>query len=147
MSTENLYGLVLAGGKSQRMGEDKAQIAYHGSPHSEYLFELLSGICEQSFLSIRKEQQDQYGHLSNLIVDKDEYRGPFNGLLSAYDQFPDKAWLVVACDLPLIDRNSLLYLLKSRDQSKYATAFATKKSGLPEPLAADIRPSADLRSM
>jgi molybdopterin-guanine dinucleotide biosynthesis protein A len=70
------------------------------------------------------------------ILDANTYKGPFNGLLSAHLKFPQAAWLVVACDLPLIDTNALVYLLERRNPTAFATAFATRKTGLPEPLAA-----------
>ena len=142
MAFSKLYGLVLAGGKSRRMGKDKAQLSYHGQPHSHYLYKLLEEVCENTFLSIREEQIDQYEDDFNLIVDRDEFRGPFNGLLSAYDSNSEVAWLVVACDLPLINRESLSQLKEERDPSRPATAFATKKSGLPEPLVAIWEPEA-----
>ena len=132
----------MAGGKSRRMGKDKAQLSYHGQPHSHYLYKFLEQICDNTFMSIREEQIDQYESDFNIIVDKDEFRGPFNGLLSAYDSNPEVAWLVVACDLPLINRESLAQLIETRDPTRTATAYATKKSGLPEPLVAIWEPEA-----
>ena len=140
MAISKVYGLVLAGGKSRRMGKDKAQLSYHGMPHSQYLYNQIEGICDQVFMSVRKDQVVQYDQDFNIIVDQDEFRGPFNGLLSAYDQFPEVAWLVVACDLPLIDRLSLRFLMDQRDSGMAATAFATSKDGLPEPLIAIWEP-------
>lgn len=129
-----LYGLVLAGGKSLRMGKDKSQIDYHGIPQSIFLYNMLENLCDKVFLSIREEQKDAYE--VPFIVDQNRYRGPFNGLLSAHDLYPERSWLVIACDLPLIDLESLELLIRERDAGKMATAMATKKSGLPEPLVA-----------
>ena len=124
------------------MGKDKAQLSYHGVPHSHYLYQLLKEICDNTFLSIRGEQIDQYRDDFHFIVDIDEYRGPFNGILSAYDSNPESAWLVVACDLPLINNETLVQLKEERDPARAATAYATKKSGLPEPLVAIWEPVA-----
>lgn len=140
MSSKILYGLVLAGGKSTRMGKDKGQISYHGIPQSTYLYNLLEEYSDYTYLSIRKDQQAQYDSSHKVIVDKDHFRGPFNGLLSAHDLEPNAAWLVVACDLPLIDKQSLKLLITERDPGKFATAFATRKTGLPEPMAAIWEP-------
>ena len=129
-----LYGLVLAGGKSTRMGSDKGLLTYHNVPQQEYLYTLLEQICDTVFLSIRGEQKQSIPKEFNVIVDKNEYRGPFNGMLSAYVEHPNVAWLVLACDLPLIDRETLEKLVQERDATKFATSFATKKTGLPEPL-------------
>ncbi|WP_420601711.1 NTP transferase domain-containing protein [Flagellimonas sp.] len=129
-----LYGLVLAGGKSTRMGSDKGLIKYHSIPQQEHLYNLLNEVCDTVYLSVRQEQEGNLVDEFNVIVDQNEYRGPFNGILSAYKTHPNVAWLVLACDLPLIDLSSLKELVKNRDPEKLATSFATKKSGLPEPL-------------
>ena len=94
-----IYGLVLAGGQSTRMGKDKGLIPYHGLPQREYLYHLLSRVCDKTFLSIRPDQKDEIDDME-VIIDKDEYKGPYNGLLSAHKEYPEVAWLVVACDLP-----------------------------------------------
>ncbi len=135
-NAEGLYGLVLAGGKSRRMGKDKSLLSYHGLPQSVYLYQLLQKFCDKTFLSIRRDQIDQYDNRFGLIIDQDSYRGPFNGLLSAHQQEPDAAWLVVACDLPLMNEKTIKQLISERDSNMAATALATKKTGLPEPLAA-----------
>ena len=135
-----LYGLVLSGGKSTRMGSDKGQISYHGRPQREYLYELLENVCQEVFISIREEQQDSFTGAFNFIYDANLYRGPFNGILSAHARFPNAAWMVLACDLPLIDLPTLRLLNDSRRVDMDATALATEKSGLPEPLAAIWEP-------
>lgn len=140
MSFSKLYGLVLSGGKSTRMGTDKGLIPYHGIPQREYLYTLLQQVCEQTYMSIRPEQAAEFSDDKNLVLDQNLYKGPYNGLLSAHAHNPDVAWLVLACDLPLMDRQALEELILNRDPKKNATAFATKESTLPEPLCAIWEP-------
>lgn len=128
-----LYGLVLSGGKSTRMGTDKGLIDYHGVSQQEYVSKLLSKVCDAIFLSINPEQEIT---ATNTIVDENIYDGPYNGILSAHHKFPEVAWLVVACDLPLLDVKALEQLITERDTTKMVTTFATKESKLPEPLCA-----------
>ena len=137
-----LYGLILSGGKSTRMGTDKGLIEYHGIPQRDYLYKLLQTVCDDVYMSIRPEQKEGFKAVTNLILDKNEYRGPYNGLLSAHSQFPNAAWLVVACDMPLLDKSALKQLIQERNKTKIATAFATKESELPEPLCAIWEPQA-----
>ncbi len=139
---DKIYGLVLSGGKSTRMGTDKGLIAYHGIPQRDYLYQLLEKICNKTFMSIRKEQETEVSSTFNTIVDEDVFKGPFNGILSAYKKYPDVAWLVLACDLPLIDEKSLRELIKARKGRAEATAFALKENPLPEPLCAIWEPQA-----
>ena len=122
------------------MGQDKSLLQYHGKPQADYLYDLLQNLCDRTFMSLRADQinTEQSDHA---VVDLDRYRGPFNGILSAHDQFPDAAWLILACDLPLIDETSLKQLIEARDPAAVGTAMATEKSGLPEPLVAIWEPN------
>lgn len=138
--TTSLYGLILAGGKSTRMGSDKGVLDYHGVPQRQYLFDLAQQFCDDVFYSIREDQIEEFLELPN-VVDENKYRGPLNGILSAHQQFPEVAWLVLACDLPLLDSRSIETLVAEREVSKTATAYATSKTGLPEPLVSIWEPS------
>lgn len=135
-----LYGLILAGGKSSRMGTDKALINYHGRPQQELLFDLVQDFCERTFISLREDQQDDLPEKYKVILDENEYPGPLNGILSAHKSYPEAAWLVIACDLPLLNKETLHLLVNGRKANKDATALATRVSGLPEPLAAIWEP-------
>ena len=141
LKVDKIYGLVLSGGKSTRMGVDKGMIDYHGMPQREYLYNLLKPLCTSTYMSVREEQVPEFSEEYKLIVDRDEYKGPYNGLLSAHHMDPTASWLVLACDLPLMDQNALKYLIQERDPNKLATAFATRDSGLPEPLCAIWEPA------
>lgn len=141
-SGPEVFGLVLAGGQSRRMGQDKGLLDYHGKPQREHIYEQLKPLCSQVFLSIRPGQEGALPDGVPFILDENMYRGPFNGLLSAHHAFPGVAWLVIACDLPLMDTRALRYLLDRRDPDAVATAFATHETGLPEPLAALWEPRA-----
>ena len=142
ISTAKLYGLVLSGGKSTRMGTDKGLIAYHGIPQREYLYGLLSQVCEKTFISLRKEQQSELPSEMRTILDLNEFKGPYNGLLSAHKKYPEVAWLVLACDLPLMDLEALKELIAARNLKREATALALEENPLPEPLCAIWEPHA-----
>lgn len=135
-----IYGLVLAGGKSSRMGKDKGLIPYHGIPQRTYVYQLLSNVCAKAYMSVRHDQMANLSDDINVIADNDQYKGPYNGLLSAYQMNPDVAWLVLACDLPLMDTASLQQLISQRNIAVEATAFASRENPLPEPLCAIWEP-------
>ncbi|MGB5377573.1 NTP transferase domain-containing protein [Muriicola sp.] len=135
-----LYGLILSGGKSSRMGTDKALLNYHGRPQQELLYELATEFCKKTFISLREEQREYLPKKYMVIEDLNEFRGPLNGILSAHRKYPEAAWMVIACDLPLLNKNTLELLVQGRDAAKDATALATKTTKLPEPLAAIWEP-------
>lgn len=130
-----LFGLVLAGGKSQRMGSDKGVMSWHGKPQREYLADLLGQYCDKTFISCRSDQKaDLPGR--QLIIDSYGDIGPSGALLSAMTAYPAAGWLVVACDLPMLDAQALEQLIEQRDKDMIATAYKSPTDGLPEPLAA-----------
>ncbi|QLE00775.1 NTP transferase domain-containing protein [Galbibacter sp. BG1] len=139
-SIGKLNGLVLAGGQSRRMRHDKGLINYHGLPQRTYLYQLLQGVCDEVFISIRQDQKKEFQQDKNVIVDENVYQGPFNGILSAYNFDKEASWLVLATDLPLLNQTALLFLKSQRDPAKLVTAFASKKNNLPEPLCAIWEP-------
>nr|WP_295873090.1 NTP transferase domain-containing protein [uncultured Chitinophaga sp.] len=148
--TENnnapLKGLVLCGGQSTRMQENKSRINYHGMPQWQYLADLLTACGLETYLSCRTDQQTDFDGYSRLIPDSVPYGGPSAGLLSASQLQPGAAWLVLACDLPLIGRKSLELLIQERDAQQSATAFISPVNDLPEPLIAIWEP-AGLRAL
>ena len=127
-----LNGLVLAGGKSTRMGRDKGAIDYHGKPQREYMVDLLNQFCEKTYLSVRPNQGVK--SVNELLEDKYLGLGPYGAILSAFQKNPNAAWLVVACDLPLLTEESLQFLVEHRNVSEMATAFHNSETGFPEPL-------------
>lgn len=131
-----IFGLILAGGYSRRMGQDKALLEFHGKPQVEYLFDLLQRYCTKVFLSKRSDQA-AYKNIPP-INDTDEFsdHGPLSGILSAMKEYPDANWLIVACDLPFITDKTIQTLLNKRDPRKTATAFISVQDALPEPLCA-----------
>ncbi|HRI40659.1 MAG TPA: NTP transferase domain-containing protein, partial [Bacteroidia bacterium] len=51
-----LYGLVLAGGESRRMGSAKAALEYHGLPESDRMVDLLRRSCTSVYVGCREDQ-------------------------------------------------------------------------------------------
>jgi molybdopterin-guanine dinucleotide biosynthesis protein A len=138
-----LFGLILAGGASQRMQRDKAALAYHGRTQLEWAFELVSALCDETYVSVREAQRtDPVRSRFPLLVDKDVGEGPIAGIYSAMTTHPQAGWLIIACDLPFLTSETLRYLIAHRDPSQIATAYRSQHDGLPEPLCAIWEPSA-----
>lgn len=129
-----INGLVLAGGKSVRMGKAKDLLHWHGKEQRYFAADLLAPFCEEVFISCRQDQMDNFNTDYKALTDTFLNMGPFGGILSALRSQRDKAWLVVACDLPLLDPKSLELLIQARDPKKAATTYESPFDGLPEPL-------------
>lgn len=137
-----LYGLVLSGGRSARMGRDKAALRIGGRTQLERAMALLAPHVERAFVSVRPDQRDDPLRAGfDQIADTRANLGPTAGILAAQERFPDSAWLVLACDLPLLDATTLACLLHARAPERAATAFRSSHDGLPEPLCAVYEPA------
>lgn len=140
MTEQPVYGLVLSGGKSRRMGRDKALLERDGQSQLAFIVELMGQHVERVFVSTRVDQEDEPERARyDLVVDHYEDMGPLAGILSAMDDYPDADWLVVACDLPNIGGETLEYLLANRSPAHPFTAFVSSHDRLPEPLCAVYR--------
>ena len=136
-----LKALILAGGKSQRMGKDKGQIDYHGLAQVDFLQAELESLDIETYISCREEQYEQ----KQRVTDKFKGLGPFGAIASAFQEDPNAAWLVLACDLPAVNRSVINLLLQERDSSKYATCFHNPETGFPDPLLTIWEPKAYMR--
>lgn len=142
MSAPPIFGLVLTGGRSSRMTRDKASLAYHGRSQLERTMDLLKPFCSECFVSVRPDQTtDPLRARYAQIVDQESELGPLAGILAAQANSPTAAWLVVACDLPRLDADTLAQLIQQRDPQRLATAFRSSSDGLPEPLCALYEPA------
>jgi molybdopterin-guanine dinucleotide biosynthesis protein A len=142
--TAALYGLILAGGRSTRMGQDKAALKYGERSQLERAFGLLAPLVSRCFVSVRADQQVDAlrAKFPQIIDDADGVVGPAAGIHSALRAHPDAAWLVLACDLPFLDAATLQNLIARRDPARIATAYRSAHGGLPEPLCAVYEPAA-----
>jgi molybdenum cofactor guanylyltransferase len=138
-----LYGLVLAGGRSTRMGRDKAALTYGAEmPQLARLMALIGPHVARAYVSVRPDQAaDPLRTCFAQIVDTVSDIGPIAGLLAAQAQHPQVAWLVLACDLPLLAEQTLLHLVRARDPRRTATAYRSSHDGLPEPLCTIYEPA------
>lgn len=142
MSAAPLHGLVLAGGRSSRMKRDKAALAYHGTAQLERAWQLLEPWTARRYISVRSDQPDdplraRYPQIRDALPDA----GPAAGILAAFATHPGAAWLVLACDLPFLGRETLAHLVAQRDPARVATAYRSAHDGLPEPLCAIWEPA------
>jgi molybdopterin-guanine dinucleotide biosynthesis protein A len=136
-----LYGLVLAGGRSSRMGRDKAALRYEGQTQLERAMALLSAHVARAYVSVRPDQKtDALRARFAQIEDRASDIGPMAGLLAAQAAHPEAAWLVLACDLPLLDEPTLRRLIGARATTALATAYRSSHDGLPEPLCTIYEP-------
>lgn len=100
---------VQAGGKSTRMGQDKAFVLLHGKPLIQHVIERVQQLNADELFIVANS--DQYAALSlPVYADKVENKGPLGGIVSALEYARNDNVLVVACDMPFLDAGLLAYL-------------------------------------
>jgi molybdenum cofactor guanylyltransferase len=134
-----LNGLILAGGKSVRMGTDKGLLEYHGLPQRDFMMQLLEKQGIETFLSVRENQSVS---VEKIIPDAFIGLGPFGAIASAFMHNPNNAYLVLATDLPYVDEKLVQLLLSKRNPKKLATAIQGKGKDFMEPLITIWEPKA-----
>tara|TARA_B110000008_G_scaffold233883_1_gene237971 strand:- start:739 stop:1284 length:546 start_codon:yes stop_codon:yes gene_type:complete len=117
------------------MGTDKSELNYHGKPQKEFIKNLLEQEGLKTYYSVQtNNNKDDEIHDVFLNL------GPFGGICSAFQKDPNSAWLVLATDLPFVDKNLVKLLLEKRNPAKVATAVIGKGKQFPEPLITIYEP-------
>lgn len=135
-----VYGCVLIGGQSTRMGRPKHLISTNGITWLERSVEHLKQVVDQVVLVGGGHVPE---HLSDYVrlQDVPAVKGPLAGLVAAMRWAPDVSWLACACDMPEISVEALQWLLDSRAPGIWATMPDLEGNGHVEPLLAhyDVR--------
>jgi len=138
-----VLGLVLAGGRSARMGTDKARLLHpvSGKPLWRHAAELLTGCCGTVFVSCRDGLAAELPSGIPPLTDSPAWddHGPAAGLLTAHRHAPDAAWLVLAADFPFATAEGLRRLVDARAPGLLGTAYVNMQ-GVLEPLLAVWEP-------
>ena len=137
----SIQGLLLIGGQSSRMGRDKAGIEIApGQTLQDRAVALFKELGLEAFLSVASS--DDRPQPLPVIRDLEENLGPLGAISSAFKSQPGHAWLVLACDMPNLQKGALQSLLQERDPSRDCTCFLNPADDHPEPLCAIYEPSA-----
>ena len=128
----DLFGLILSGGESKRMGTNKAFIKYHDKAQINYLFEILKNHCTEVYSSCKKSEE--YDKDLNPLPDQFDLNTPLNGILTAFQKHKTHTWLSVPVDMPNIDSFLIEHLIQNRDKTKQASCYFDSTGKLPDPL-------------
>ncbi len=132
--------IILAGGKSGRMGTDKALLPIKGRSMIDMVYEQLRGNFEQILISAN--EPEKFAFLGCRVVqDKIAGQGPLMAIASALEASANELNFVVACDIPFVDMTFVRRMLTEAEGSG-AQLIIPRGSGRCEPLFAVYRRSA-----
>lgn len=137
-----LFGGLLVGGASRRMGRPKQLLRYRGRTLAEIAAAALAPHVGELLLLGSGEVVPALAHLRRL-PDPPGVSGPLAGLLAAHRWAPEAAWLVAACDLPLVGPEAVAWLKGARQPGCWAVVPV--HGGGVEPLLACYEPQAAVR--
>jgi molybdenum cofactor guanylyltransferase len=113
-------GFVLAGGKSTRMGRDKAGLDWHGRPLLEHMMELLRSAADSVHVVGRDPLPDKLPDL-----------GPLSGIATALEFTSTDANLIIAVDIPHLTKDFLKYLRNRLENSHHPLVACKIESAFP----------------
>ena len=102
-------GIVLAGGKSERMGKDKRHLLFQGESLLEISVNRLRNIAEEIIVVIGEEKNLDIGDV-HFVLDVEKDQGPMMGLFSGLSRIKNFYGIVTPVDCPLISHEFLNYL-------------------------------------
>jgi molybdopterin-guanine dinucleotide biosynthesis protein A len=107
-------GFVLAGGKSTRMGTDKALLELAGRPLIEHMLELARSVCPQVCVV---GEPAKFSGLAPVIHDLYAGQGPLAGIHAALANSETSLNLILGVDLPFVEADFLSYLISQSRRS------------------------------
>lgn len=128
-----VYGCVLIGGKSRRMGAPKHLLLKNNETWLAQTVELLRPATQKVVVAGTGELPESLTDLVRLI-DVPDAEGPMAGLLAAMRWARQASWLVVACDLPALCAEAIDWLLSLRSPGLWAILPKLAGSAGIEPL-------------
>ncbi|CAN5314522.1 molybdenum cofactor guanylyltransferase [soil metagenome] len=134
--SHKITGILLAGGKSSRMGSDKGILKVNGLAMAEHVIHALEKITSSIIIIANNENYAQFGYpvYKDVITDCGPMGGIYTGLLHSETNLN----LVVSCDIPFVSVELLQALAVSPDKTDIVVPFLGESA---QPLCARYRKS------
>ena len=132
MDHNKILGVVLAGGKSQRFGEDKSQVKLHGKILIDYILSEIIDQFEEILIVTNNEIKFKFSKKISITKDLIEGVGPLGGILTAMKWIKKNnknyKWIsTFPSDTPFFTKNELQIFYKKIDIQKSKLFFIKNK--------------------
>ena len=114
--------VIQAGGRSSRMGQDKGLVPLAGKPMVEPVLERVRGLGDEILLTTNFPEQYAYLNL-RMASDEEPGAGALPGMLTALRAAANPHVLIVACDMPFLNRALLQHQLSLAEQADVIVPF------------------------
>lgn len=142
MNTQDVVGVILAGGRSRRLGRDKVGLAVSGRGLLQRTAELAARFCREVYVSGR--DPSDVGLEMSWFPDEIKGIGPIGGIYTGLRLFK-KPCLILSCDLPLLNEKTVEDLLAAREKrgsNVVLTTYRCSYTGYIESLVSVYEPIA-----
>ena len=136
----SLHGVVLAGGKSTRMGRDKAKVTFQGQDLVVRAVNVLQACCTKVWISGR--DGTDHGLNNPWFMDQAPGKGPLRGILTALEHI-ERPCIFLPCDIPLMTTEviqQLVHAYEHRPAGTLRVDFKQQETGFIEALVAIYDP-------
>lgn len=130
MNTLNLTGYLLAGGRSSRMGTDKALLELDGETLIERGVRTLSAVCADVWILGGTLDLDRFGQV---LPDRLPGAGPLGGIVTALEHTATEQNVILAVDMPFLT-SDVLQTLRGAAARSGSPAVIAVSAGRPQPL-------------
>jgi molybdopterin-guanine dinucleotide biosynthesis protein A len=122
--------LILAGGDSSRMGQDKAELVLDGQSLLQQVIATMQTLFDEVILSVRHVRT---GNAIHQVCDAPTHSGPLAGLAAGLERASTPWVFAVACDMPFLSPAVVNFLAQQRADFQAVIPIV---QGYPEPMAA-----------
>ncbi len=137
--------VVLAGGESSRFGRDKSTTSIMEQTLTERVLKTVSPLFETTLIGVRKTPHPLETLVNHpFITDRVNIKGPLAGIYTALETIKTTWLFAIACDMPLVRKEVILYLAEKRNSNHCVIPVAR---GRPQTLCAFYNKNALLEPM
>lgn len=129
VAQKQITGIILAGGKSSRMGQDKGFLMHQDITFIQRIINALKPISQQLLIVGDNPNYDSLG--ITRISDQFTNSGPLSGLYSGLNASKTEYNLVLSCDVPLVNSDMLLELIPQDNTQTDAVIYTYKNRKMP----------------
>lgn len=118
--------IILAGGKSSRMGQDKGLMLLNGKPMVEHVIETAKQITTEIIIVANNDDYKKFG----LPIFKDDYqdKGPLGGIYTGLKNSLTEYNLILSCDIPFVKKDLLQFIISESSENDITVAAFKDKT-------------------
>lgn len=118
MEKINIPCVILAGGKSSRLGQDKTQIDFAEQSLSQWVFERLKKMFEKVYISTKEKAKFDFD--APFLVEKSPIYTPLAGMINAFESLDAQEIIFISVDCPFITHQTLIKIANTESEIVYA---------------------------